>query len=91
MASMKRTIYHLIIPLIVAIAFFIIAGTPVEVLGCRTRGLLALSIALMSGLAAFGAAIMGTKGRMRGDTFAIWWVASSIILTIPVIALIILA
>jgi len=88
---MKRTIYHLIIPLIMSIIFFIIAGTPVEALGCRTRGLLALCIALMSGLAAVGAAFMGAKGGMRGDTLATWWVASSIILTIPVIALIILA
>jgi ATP/ADP translocase len=88
---MNRITYHLIIPSILAIVFFIIATTPVEVLGCRTRGLIALLIALISGLSAFGTAIVGAKGRMRGDGDATWWVASSIILIIPVIALIIMA
>ena len=72
-------------------AFFVIASMSVEVLGCRARGLIALLIALLSGLAALGAAIIGAKGRMRGDVYVIWWVASSLILTLPVIALIILA
>ncbi len=64
---------------------------PVEVLGCRTRGWIALLIALASGLAAIGAAVMGLRGRMRGDTDAPWWVASAIILMIPVVGLLILA
>jgi hypothetical protein len=88
---MKLFIYHIIIPAIMPAAFFVIASIPVELLGCRTRGLIALLIALLSGLAALSAAIIGLKGRMRGDVYAIWWVASSLILTLPVIALIILA
>ena len=88
---MKRIVYHTVIPAIMPAVFFIIASMPVEVLGCRSRGLIALLIALFSGLAALGAAIIGLKGRMRGDIYSIWWVASSLILTLPVIALIILA
>jgi hypothetical protein len=88
---MKRIVYHIIIPAFMPAVFFVIALMPVEVLGCRTRGLIALLVALFSGLAALGAAIIGVKGRMRGDIYAIWWVASSLILTLPVIALIILA
>ena len=88
---MNRITYHIIFPAIVPVVFFIIATTPVEVLGCRTRGLIALLIAFISALASLGTAIMGAKGRMRGDAYAIWWVASSIILVIPVFSLIILA
>jgi hypothetical protein len=88
---MNRITYHLIIPSIMTVVFFVIATAPVEVFGCRTRGLIALLIALVSGLAALGTAIVGTQGRMRGDADAIWWVGSSIILIIPVIALIIMA
>ncbi len=73
------------------VVFFRIAMLPVEVLGCRTRGWIALLIAFVSGLAAIGAAGMGLRGRMRGDTDALWWVASAIILAIPVVALLILA
>jgi hypothetical protein len=87
----KRIVYHIIIPSIMPVVFFVIASMPVEVLGCRTRGLTALLIALFSGLVALGAAIIGAKGRIRGDIYTIWWVASSLILTLPVIALIIMA
>lgn len=88
---MKRIVYHIIIPSIMPAFFFVVASIPVEVLGCRTRGLIALLIALLSGLAALGAAIMGVKNRIRGDFYSVWWVASSLILTVPVIAIIILA
>jgi hypothetical protein len=88
---MKHIVYHIMIPVIMPVAFFIIATTPVDVLGCRTRGLMALLIALISGVAALGTAVMGAKGRMQGNTSAIWWVASSFILVIPVIGLIIMA
>jgi len=88
---MKRIIYHILIPTIMPMVFFRIAMLPVEVWGCRTRGLIALLLAVVSGLAAIGAAVMGLRGRMRGDTDALWWAASAIILTIPVVALLILA
>ena len=40
-----------------------VAATPVEVLGCFLRGLIALLISLVSGLAALVAVIIGLKGR----------------------------
>jgi len=73
------------------VLFLIVVLTPVEVLGCAVRGLTALLIALISGLAAVGAAIIGLKGRVRRDPNAIWWVMSTLILVIPVIAMILLA
>jgi len=88
---MKRIVYHVILPTLMPILFFAVALTPVEVLGCLVRGLLALLIALVSGLAALGAAIVGAKGRVRHDRNRIWWVASTLILVIPVIAMIVMA
>ena len=100
---MKRIVYHLILPALMPILFFVVASTPVEVLGCLVRGLIALLIALISGLAALVVAIMGARGRAKGgakggakgrachDRNRIWWVASTLILVIPVIAMIILA
>ena len=72
-------------------AFFVIALMPVEVLGCFMRGLIALVIAFVSGLAALGAAIIGAKERVHGDKNAMWWVISTLILVIPVIAMLIMA
>ena len=73
------------------VLFFAVALTPVEVLGCFLRGLIAMLIALISGLAALVAVIVGTKRRVRHDKNSIWWVLSTLILVIPVIAMIILA
>jgi hypothetical protein len=96
---MKRIVYHVILPALMPVLFFVVALTPVEVLGCFVRGLIALLISLVSGLAALVAAIIGTKGgskggaeeRVRHDKNRIWWVLSTVILVIPVIAMIILA
>jgi hypothetical protein len=88
---MKRKIYHAAIPAMMPAIFFLIAATPVETLGCFTRGLLALVVALVSGLAALATALMGVRGRIRDDAYAPWWVISTLILTIPVVALLILA
>jgi hypothetical protein len=73
---MSRIFRHIFIPAAAPLLFFIIATTPVEVIGCRTRGLLALMISLISGLSALGTAIIGIKDRARGDSNAIWWVVS---------------
>jgi len=88
---MKRIVNHIVVPAMMTVLFFAVALTPVEVLGCFLRGLIALLISLVSGLAALVAVIIGLKGRVRQDKNSIWWVLSTLILTIPVIALIILA
>ena len=88
---MKQTVYHIMIPLVMPILFFVTASTPVEVLGCRTRGLIAVAIALISGLAALGTALIGARGRMKGAQDSVWWLGSTVILAIPVVALLILA
>src|SRR5512143_242401 len=89
--QMKRVMYHLILPAIMPVLFLAVALTPVEVLGCFFRGLIAMLIALASGLAAVFTVITGLKGRVRHDPNAIWWVLSTLILVIPVIAMIMLA
>jgi len=73
------------------VLFFIVASMPIEMLGCFVRGIIALLIALISGLAALVAVIIGAKGRVRHDKNSIWWVMSTLILVIPVISMIILA
>jgi hypothetical protein len=88
---MERIVNHIIIPIMMAVLFFVVVLTPVEVLGCFVRGVVALLIAVISGLAALVMVIIGLKGRVRHDRNSIWWVMSSLILVIPVVAMIILA
>jgi hypothetical protein len=88
---MERQLCHVIVPAVLPAIFFAIAATPVDVLGCLTRGLLALTVASVSGLGALGTALMSVKCRNRRDAYAPWWAVSAAILIVPVIALIILA
>ncbi len=88
---MSRMTRHILIPSIVTALFFAVGLSPVELLGCRTRGLIALLIALISGLSALATAIMGLKGQARKDKDSVWWIATTLVLTIPVVALLIMA
>ena len=77
-------------PAVAAALFFAIAATPVEVLGCRRRGLIALAIVGVTELASLGFAIAALVGRARGRSGTGWWIASSVILAIPAVGLLIL-
>ena len=88
---MKRPARLFLIASIMPVLFFAVALSPVQWLGCRTRGLLALLIALVSGVAAIGTGVAGLRGRIRGDSDAFHWVIITLILTLPVIGVLILA
>jgi hypothetical protein len=82
---------HVILPSLAPLLFFAVAAMPVHVLGCRTRGLLAVSIALVSVLTGLAAAIMAIKGRLQDDSQSRWWIGSALILAIPTVGVLILA
>jgi hypothetical protein len=72
------------------VLFFAVALSPVDLLGYRTRGLIALSIAFVSGLAGLGAADMALKGRVKGEAGSERWILAALILTIPVVSMLVL-
>lgn len=86
----NNTKMKVMFPAILSIIFFINAALPVTVLGCANRGLVAIIIALISGIAALVTAIIAMKIRMSGESESTCWIISTLIFTIPVIALIIL-
>ncbi len=88
---MKRILAHVGPPLVAAGLFFGVALTPVQVFGCRNRGLLALIVALASLLAALTCTIVATVKKGRGDKAFVWWVLSSMLFLVPVVGLILLA
>ena len=87
----KQVLSHIVLPAILPFLFCVVVLTPVHVLGCANRGLAALTVSLVSAFGALGAAVRGARGRFRGDPDALWWVISTLILTIPVIGVLILA
>jgi hypothetical protein len=82
---------HVVVPAIMPALFFTVAALPVEMIGCRTRGLLALAVAFVSMLSGVAAAVMAVRGRVNGDPRSVWWVVTALILTVPGIALLVLA
>lgn len=88
---MQRIKKHIIIPGLLSAAFFAVAFSPVAVFGCRLRGILALSISLVSGLAGIGTAATGLKKRIQRDPDSLWWMLTTALLTIPVIGMLLMA
>ena len=88
---MNPIIKFLCLPALASVFFFAVASMPVDVLGCRNRGLLAVSIALAGALGSLGAAIMGLRGRIRRDPNSQWWVVSALVLAVPAVAVLFMA
>jgi hypothetical protein len=88
---MKRITKHVVIPLIVPAIFFVVASLPVELLGCRNRGLIAALLAIAAGLLGIVAAVKGLIGKVRGDSNSFLWMASALILAIPAIFIVVIA
>jgi hypothetical protein len=89
--GMKGMIRPILLSLIPSILFFAAVLSPVAILGCRTRGLLAFLITLGSGGAAGCTAAIGLIKRIRGGSDSIRWMVFTLVLTLPVIGILILA
>jgi hypothetical protein len=87
---MTRRFRHIVLPSLAPAAFLLVAVTPAEVLGCFSRGLAALAIAVASVIGGLILAVKGHLGRWRGDPDAHWWMLSALILAIPPAALLVL-
>ena len=86
-----RIFRHILLPAFAPVLFLVVATTPVDVLGCRNRGVLAVAVALLSVIAGLGSAVAGVRGRMKGDPAANWWATSALILAVPAVLLILFA
>ena len=81
---------HVMIPAMMPFIFFGIASLPVDLFGCRVRGLLAALIAIAAGILGIGAAVRALLGRARGEANSSWWMASALILALPAIYVVLL-
>jgi hypothetical protein len=82
---MKKATKHIIIPAIAPAVFFLIASLPVELLGCRIRGLIVVFVTVAAGIGGVIAAVKALMGKMRKDADSPLWMASALILAIPAI------
>lgn len=88
---MKKNTINIIIPVMVLTIFFIVVLLPVELLGCRNRGLIAVLIAIFSGILGIVSAVKALMGKMRMDANSSMCMASALILAIPAIFIVLSA
>jgi len=88
---MTKITKHILIPLILPALFFVIASLPVELLGCRNRGLIAALLAIASGILGIVAAVKALIGKVRRDSHSFLWIASALILAIPAVFILLVA
>ncbi len=87
----ERAVRHIIMPALMTALFLAVAATPVELIGCRNRGLLAFGIALVSASAGVWAAFTAVRGRMQGDAQSHWWATTALVLSVPAVLVLLLA
>ena len=74
---------HILLPAIAPLSIIGLYFTPVSLMGCANRGLVALAIVFLSLVAGIAAGVMGLQARGRNGTGAGWWIASTLILLLP--------
>jgi hypothetical protein len=77
-------IRHVVLPAAAPTAVTALYFTPVAVFGCVNRGLMALSVVLLSTLAACVTTSIGARARARHDPSVRWWLLTTLILLLPI-------
>lgn len=79
----RNTLGHILIPAFLTAVFFFVVTLPVELLGCRNRGLIAGLIAIVTGIIGIAAAVKALMDKVHGDSNSYLWITSAIIFAIP--------
>ena len=82
---MNRVFKHILLPAVAPAAIVGLYFTPVALVGCANRGLLALGVVFVSLVAGIATGLVGIKARRRDPGSRWWWMASMIILALPVV------
>lgn len=80
---MSRILKHVVLPATATIAVVALYFTPVAMLSCATRGLIALAVVAISLLVALATVGIGLAKRIKGETDSVWWIATTVILMLP--------
>jgi hypothetical protein len=80
---MNLFIKHIILPAVAPAAVIGLYFTPVLLFGCVNRGLMALSVVLLSAVAAVVTAGLRLRSRVQNPLVSSWWLISTLILVLP--------
>lgn len=80
---MTRAVKIVLLSAVLPVLFFAAASIPVELIGCRARGLVVALIAMLGGLLGVAAMVKAVIDRARGKTNSFLWVVCALILVVP--------
>jgi len=80
---MSRVVKHIVVPGIAPVAVIALYFTPVSLIGCANRGLLALAVVAISLLAGIVIGLLGLRARRNDPQSRWWWIGSMCILMLP--------
>ena len=78
-----RVAGHVLLPALGPVAIVALYLTPVGVIGCVNRGLLALGVVFASLIAGIAVGLVGIRARREDPRSRWWWIASMLILLAP--------
>jgi VIT1/CCC1 family predicted Fe2+/Mn2+ transporter len=84
---MNPFVKHVAVPAVAPAALVGLYFTPVSLVGCVNRGVLALAVVVASTMAACLTASIGARRSGRDPACAIWWLVSTLLLVAPVVLL----
>jgi hypothetical protein len=76
---------YILIPAVAPLAVAVLYFTPLSVIGCSTRGLLALAVVFISLVAGIVVGVIGVRARMSGASVSGWRVAAMCVLALPAV------
>ncbi len=80
---MNVAIKHIVLPALAPAAMVGLYFTPVSLVGCANRGLMALGVVMASLLVAIAVAVRGVTARARGERSTVWPLIAVGILILP--------
>lgn len=80
--TLAHVLLHVALPALAPLAIVALYFTPLTVIGCRDRGLLALGVLGVATAAAMVCAALAIRARAR-DRDGAWWMLSTVILALP--------
>lgn len=78
---------HVLLPGLAPASIVGLSFTPVSLVGCMNRGLLAVAVVLVSTVAACATAAIGTRRGSQARRGTSWWFISTLILVLPAVLL----
>ena len=83
--DMNKFIRHILLSAIAPILIVGLYFTPVALVGCLNRGVMAVAVVLVSAIAALVTVGMAFRLRLKNDPSSGWWIIFGLILTLPLV------